>query len=58
MVDGYVRVPDKPGLGVDLNYDVIEEHLRSLEQPLWPDRRLEPAQAGLVDPQGGVRWNM
>ena len=28
MVDGYVRVPDKPGLGVELNYDAIEEHLR------------------------------
>jgi L-alanine-DL-glutamate epimerase-like enolase superfamily enzyme len=28
LVDGYVRVPDKPGLGVELNYDVIEEHLR------------------------------
>jgi L-alanine-DL-glutamate epimerase-like enolase superfamily enzyme len=26
--DGYVRVPEKPGLGVDLNYEVIEEHLR------------------------------
>jgi L-alanine-DL-glutamate epimerase-like enolase superfamily enzyme len=28
MVDGYVRVPDKPGLGVDFNYEAIEEHLR------------------------------
>ena len=28
MVDGYVRVPDKPGLGVDLNEEVIKEHLR------------------------------
>ena len=26
--DGYVRVPDKPGLGVDLNYDGIKENLR------------------------------
>ncbi len=25
---GYVRVPEKPGLGVDLNLDVIREHLR------------------------------
>jgi L-alanine-DL-glutamate epimerase-like enolase superfamily enzyme len=28
IVDGYVRVPDKPGLGVKLNYEAIEEHLR------------------------------
>ena len=25
---GYVRVPEKPGLGVDLNYEGIEENLR------------------------------
>ena len=28
MEDGYVRVPDKPGLGVDLNYEGIEANLR------------------------------
>ncbi|MFH1085154.1 MAG: mandelate racemase/muconate lactonizing enzyme family protein [Chloroflexota bacterium] len=28
MEGGYVRVPDKPGLGVDLNYDAIRENLR------------------------------
>jgi L-alanine-DL-glutamate epimerase-like enolase superfamily enzyme len=28
MVDGYVTVPEKPGLGVDLNYDGIRENLR------------------------------
>ena len=28
MEDGYVRVPDKPGLGLELNYEAIEEHLR------------------------------
>jgi len=26
--DGYVRVPDKPGLGIELNDAVIQEHLR------------------------------
>jgi L-alanine-DL-glutamate epimerase-like enolase superfamily enzyme len=26
--DGYVRVPEKPGLGVDLNYEGIQENLR------------------------------
>jgi L-alanine-DL-glutamate epimerase-like enolase superfamily enzyme len=28
MEDGYVKVPDKPGLGVELNEEVIKEHLR------------------------------
>jgi L-alanine-DL-glutamate epimerase-like enolase superfamily enzyme len=28
MVDGYVKVPDKPGLGVDLNLEGIKENLR------------------------------
>ena len=28
MVDGYVAVPDKPGLGVDLNLEGIEANLR------------------------------
>jgi L-alanine-DL-glutamate epimerase-like enolase superfamily enzyme len=28
IVDGYVRVPDRPGLGVDLNYEAIEAHMR------------------------------
>jgi L-alanine-DL-glutamate epimerase-like enolase superfamily enzyme len=53
MAGGYVAVPDKPGLGVDLNYEGIEANLRTpgtLFQPtaLWntpklgfwqPDRR-------------------
>ena len=28
LEDGYVRVPEKPGLGVDLNYEAIEANLR------------------------------
>lgn len=28
LEDGFVRVPEKPGLGVDLNYDGIEANLR------------------------------
>jgi hypothetical protein len=28
MADGYVTVPDAPGLGIDLNEAVIREHLR------------------------------
>ena len=26
--DGYIPVPDTPGLGVELNEDVVKEHLR------------------------------
>jgi L-alanine-DL-glutamate epimerase-like enolase superfamily enzyme len=29
LSDGYVAVPDAPGLGVDLNYEAIEENLRT-----------------------------
>jgi L-alanine-DL-glutamate epimerase-like enolase superfamily enzyme len=29
MADGYVAVPEKPGLGVDLNYEGIETNLRT-----------------------------
>jgi L-alanine-DL-glutamate epimerase-like enolase superfamily enzyme len=25
--DGYIEVPDKPGLGIELNEDVCREHL-------------------------------
>jgi hypothetical protein len=28
MAGGYVSVPDRPGLGIDLNEEVIREHLR------------------------------
>ena len=55
MEDGYVAVPDKPGLGVDLNYEGIEANLRfpGLFEPtdewntpklgFWqPDRRWDP----------------
>jgi L-alanine-DL-glutamate epimerase-like enolase superfamily enzyme len=27
MAEGYVNVPDRPGLGVDLNEEVVEAHL-------------------------------
>lgn len=29
MADGYVKVPELPGLGVDLNYEAIEANLRT-----------------------------
>lgn len=34
--DGYVKVPDTPGLGVDLNEEVIKEHLREGEKYFAP----------------------
>ncbi|MBC7237937.1 MAG: mandelate racemase/muconate lactonizing enzyme family protein, partial [Chloroflexi bacterium] len=34
--DGYIQVPDKPGLGIDsLNDEVIAEHLAPGEKGLW-----------------------
>ena len=37
LVDkGYVKVPEKPGLGVDLNEEVIKEHLREGEKYFAP----------------------
>ncbi len=55
IVDGYVKVPEKPGLGLDLNYDGIQENLRfpGLFEPtdewntpklgFWqPDKRWDP----------------
>jgi len=33
---GYVQVPEKPGLGVDLNEEVIREHLREGEKYFAP----------------------
>ena len=44
IVDGYAAVPEGPGLGVDLNMDVIAEHLRYpglFEQtPEWDSPKL------------------
>ncbi len=44
IVDGYVAVPEKPGLGVDLNPEVIKEHLREPgyfePTPQWDKPRL------------------
>lgn len=42
--DGYVRVPDKPGVGVELNEEVVKEHLREGEELFaptdeWNERR-------------------
>lgn len=36
VVDGYAPVPEKPGLGIDLNEDVIKEHLKPGEKYFGP----------------------
>ena len=45
MQDGYVKVPEKPGLGVDLNLDAIKENLKKGEElfkptEYWDQRRI------------------
>ncbi|SMO71267.1 mandelate racemase/muconate lactonizing enzyme family protein [Fodinibius sediminis] len=42
--DGYVRVPEKPGIGVELNEDVVKEHLMDDAEffaptPEWDQQR-------------------
>ena len=34
--DGYVKVPEKPGVGVELNEEVVKEHLRKGEELFAP----------------------
>ena len=55
MEDGYVKVPEKPGLGVDLNYEGIRENLRrpGLFEPTdeWNTPKL-----GFWRPKPGENW--
>jgi L-alanine-DL-glutamate epimerase-like enolase superfamily enzyme len=52
LKDGYVNVPEKPGLGVDLNEEIIKEHLLYPgyfePTPEWDMRR-----RGFYSPRGG-----
>ena len=34
--DGYVKVPEKPGVGVELNEEVVKEHLKKGEELFAP----------------------
>ena len=36
VVTGFTPVPEKPGLGIDLNEDVIKEHLKEGEKYFGP----------------------
>ena len=68
MVDGYVAVPEEPGLGIELHLEAIEEHLRypGLFAPTeeWNDPKLgwwiPPEQRALgkwqIFPAAEERW--
>ncbi|MDB4584159.1 mandelate racemase/muconate lactonizing enzyme family protein [Draconibacterium sp.] len=36
VIDGFTPVPEKPGLGIDLNEDVVKEHLKEGEKYFAP----------------------
>lgn len=50
VVDGYIEIPERPGLGIDLNFDEIMKHPYQQEnylplfKPGWERRRTQTAQ--------------
>jgi hypothetical protein len=54
MADGYVAVPDKPGLGVDLNLDAIEANLRTPGTAFLPTDDWNTPKLGFWRPDN--RW--
>jgi L-alanine-DL-glutamate epimerase-like enolase superfamily enzyme len=54
MSDGYVQVPDKPGLGVDLNLEAIEENLRTPGTMFLPTDQWNTPKLGFWRPDD--RW--
>jgi L-alanine-DL-glutamate epimerase-like enolase superfamily enzyme len=55
MVDGYVSVPEKPGLGVDLNLEGIEANLRSPSGLFQPTDEWNTPKLGFWQPDR--RWD-
>jgi L-alanine-DL-glutamate epimerase-like enolase superfamily enzyme len=55
MQDGYVTVPDKPGLGVDLNYDGIRKNLRAPSELFSPTDEWNTPKLGFWQPD--KRWD-
>jgi L-alanine-DL-glutamate epimerase-like enolase superfamily enzyme len=55
MVDGYVAVPENPGLGVDLNYDGIRENLRPPSGLFEPTDEWNTPKLGFWQPDR--RWD-
>jgi L-alanine-DL-glutamate epimerase-like enolase superfamily enzyme len=54
MADGYVTVPDKPGLGIDLNLEAIEENLRTPGTMFLPTDEWNTPKLGFWRPDD--RW--
>jgi len=54
MADGYVQVPDKPGLGVDLNLEAIEANLRTPGTMFLPTEAWNTPKLGFWRPDN--RW--
>ena len=55
MVDGYVTVPEKPGLGIDLNYEGIRENLRPPSGLFDPTDEWNTPKLGFWQPD--KRWD-
>uniref|UniRef100_A0A7C4PU20 Mandelate racemase/muconate lactonizing enzyme family protein n=1 Tax=Anaerolinea thermolimosa TaxID=229919 RepID=A0A7C4PU20_9CHLR len=55
MEGGYVTISDKPGLGVDLNYEVIKENLRSPSGLFEPTDEWNTPKLGFWQPDR--RWD-
>jgi len=55
MEDGYVTIPDKPGLGVDLNYEGIRENLRAPSGLFEPTDQWNTPKLGFWQPD--KRWD-
>lgn len=54
MADGYVTVPDAPGLGIDLNLEAIEENLRTPGTMFLPTDEWNTPKLGFWRPDD--RW--
>jgi L-alanine-DL-glutamate epimerase-like enolase superfamily enzyme len=54
MADGYVKVPEKPGLGVDLNLEGIEANLRTPGTMFLPTEEWNTPKLGFWRPDD--RW--
>jgi L-alanine-DL-glutamate epimerase-like enolase superfamily enzyme len=54
MADGYVKVPEKPGLGLDLNLDAIKENLRTPDTMFLPTEEWNTPKLGFWRPDD--RW--
>jgi L-alanine-DL-glutamate epimerase-like enolase superfamily enzyme len=51
MVDGFVKVPDKPGLGIELNYEGIKANLRAPSGLFEPTEEWNTPKLGFWQPR-------